>query len=129
MPGRAYAVVDRRSQRDTSFGRSMTGADQRIARDKEVVDWLTRVYGELQNQSRPWPAFEAKRLRHFLAAAGADHRKAVDAHADALPIPESVAGLEGCLEKLRGASFLAAPVESACMLLNQRSHGAPNRTR
>ncbi|MDH3729578.1 MAG: hypothetical protein OES13_00430 [Acidimicrobiia bacterium] len=116
------AVIDRDPvPRENSFERSMTGADARIAGDKSVVQWLGRVFAEMENESRDWKIFDRKGLREFLRGANVDLQKAVDTHADSFPIPEQVGRLAECIDCFRGASFLTTPADTACLLINDRS--------
>ena len=116
----AREVEDTREVR-YAHERGLSGADQRMSRDAALIGWLAKVYGELHHKSREWPMFDRSRLGDFLFAAGVDPTTATKSHEDAMPIPAEVSTPEFCFEKLRGASFLNVPAESACLVLNQRS--------
>jgi hypothetical protein len=129
MPRYPVSVVDRdtNKQRETTYVRSMTGADASIARRPEVVGWLKRVYAEMDHESRDWKCFDKRRLRGFLRATGQDLEKALEAHEDTFPIPEEVGRLKECIDCLRGASFLNTPAENACLLIEDRAKRTPTR--
>lgn len=129
MSPRPYAFIDRdpRERREFSPTRSMTGADQRIARNPDTVSWLAKVYAEMEHGSRSWQCFDKKRLRSFLQQAGVDRKKAVDAHEDSLPIPSHLGRPEHCIPALKSASFLNVDVGGACVLIERRSREKPAR--
>jgi hypothetical protein len=102
-------------------GIRMTGRDERIGRNPEIVAWLAKVYGEITNESRPWPEFHAKRLGAFLQSRGVDLGRAVKDHGDSLKdIPESIRAIEGCIPALKGASFLSTSADAACFKIRRR---------
>lgn len=121
------STVDGAPDREFAPALGMTGADQQIARDPTALAWLSKVWVEMADRVRSWRAFDEEKLGQFLSKAGVDLVKAVKANADALPPPTNLIDLEGCLGKLRGASFLADSAESACLLINERAERAPHR--
>jgi hypothetical protein len=100
---------------------ALSGGEQLLARDAEVVAWLTKVHGEKANESRPWSEFLDRPLARFLTAIGIDLEKAKKAHADALgTIPVRLRSLETGIPALRGASFLKSTPEVTALSLKRR---------
>lgn len=121
-----WSVTDRdtrkKDQTATPYsGRSMTGGDQRISRDQELIKFLAKVHAEMVHESREWPCFNQRKLGIFLRNSGVDLDAAVKAHEDACPPPRKLGDLALCLDSLKGASFLVLPTSDTCLLLSARS--------
>jgi hypothetical protein len=99
----------------------LSGGEQLLARDPEIVAWLTKVHGEQANESRPWSEFLDRPLARFLNAIGVNLEAAKKAHADALgSIPVRLRTLEEAIPALRGATFLKGSPETTAISLRQR---------
>lgn len=105
----------------------MSGGEQRLARDPDLMAFLAKVYAEVENERRPWPMFDARRLGKFLGAAGIDVDAALKADADAMSMPAIVNDTAACMDKFNGASFLTQPSGQACYALKRRSQLANTR--
>ena len=119
--------VEHRCDPVATFDSLTTGADQLIAKNLAAVAWLGKVYGEMQQKSRTWPIFNEQRLGQFLFQAGFNTKAATEAHEDPIPPPPCLADVGGCLETLRGASFLAVPDQQACTFLKSLIDRSPHR--
>jgi hypothetical protein len=108
----------------------MTGADSRVARDPEALNFLARVAADKRHGSRPWPGFDLQQLESFLSRAGVDLETARKDHAEATEhMPEIVREPERCIPFLKGASFLADGVENVCSGLRRLYQTAPRTFR
>jgi hypothetical protein len=122
--------TDRVRQKDETVWRGdyrMSGADQALARQPEIVAFLGKCYAETVNERRDWPVFNAKRLGQFLAAAGVDLEAAIKADADAMVIPDELADPAICFAKFQGLSFLTQPAMDTCLVLRHQYRQAHSR--
>jgi hypothetical protein len=103
--------------------RRLSGAERLIAKNAPVVEWLTRVHGEMAvDGEKSWPVFDLKGLSSFLAALGVDlsDPQGKGITGAALDLPPDLGAPEGCVKALQGAPFLTRTPGAVCAHLARR---------
>jgi len=103
--------------------RGLNGAERLIAKNAPLVEWLTRVHGEMSVEGEEsWPVFEMKGLTGFLATLGVDlsNPQGKGITGAAVDLPPDLGAPEGCVKALQGAPFLTRTPGAVCAHLARR---------